>query len=309
MFTDYDIIIAGSGTAGLSAAIYTSRAGFSTLVCEKDTLGGESMNRQIIENYPGFANGIMGPELGSAMLEQAGTFGAEIETGEILSVSCKNSVFTVKTDGGLFTSKGVIIASGCKPRLLSCPGEDKFSGKGVYYCATCDGPLLAGKDVVVAGGGDSGITEALYLEKLGCKVTVIELLQTPKASRILLERAEENANIDIMLGKKILCIHGDNEVAAIEIQDVVTNKKALLEKQGILVRIGMIPNTEFIKGTIELSGNGQIPVNGSMETSIPGLFAAGDCRLNSPAQFGTAAGDGICAAMAFNRYMNSVCTV
>lgn len=301
MFTDYDVIIVGSGVAGLSAAIYTSRAGFSTMVVEKHTLGGEAMNRQLIENYPGFAKGIMGPELGSAMLEQAEKFGGEIITEEVLSINFKNSVFTVKTDGGMYTSKGVIIASGSKPRLLSCPGEDKFSGSGVYYCATCDGPLLAGKDVIVAGAGDSGVTEALYLEKLGCKVTIIEFAKTPKASKILLDQAEANPNIDIMLGKKILELLGDNELNGVKIQDVSTGQETILAKQGVLVRIGMIPNTSFMKGVVELCDNGQIPVNGNMEGAIPGLYAAGDCRQSSPAQFGTAAGDGICAAMAFCR--------
>ena len=179
MFTDYDVIIIGSGCAGLAAGIYTSRAGLNTGILEKETMGGEMMSRQLIENYPGFAEGIMGPDLATAMLEQAGNAGAEVETGEVEGIEEKKGYLVVKTDDGSLTCKGVIIASGSHPRLLNVPGEKELAHKGVFYCATCDGALCAGKSVVVAGAGDSGITEALYLERLGCKVTVVELMAQP----------------------------------------------------------------------------------------------------------------------------------
>ena len=289
MFTDYDVIIIGSGCAGLAAGIYTSRAGLNTGILEKETMGGEMMSRQLIENYPGFAEGIMGPDLATAMLEQAGNAGAEVETGEVEGIEEKKGYLVVKTDDGSLTCKGVIIASGSHPRLLNVPGEKELAHKGVFYCATCDGALCAGKSVVVAGAGDSGITEALYLERLGCKVTVVELMAQPKASRILLDRAEENPNIEVICGTKIEGIVGDDWVTGVEVSDVATGEKRTLDVQGIYVRIGLVPNTQFLQGTLELTPAGQVPVNEQMATSIPGVYAAGDIRTNSPAQMATAA--------------------
>ena len=284
MFTDYDVIIIGSGCAGLAAGIYTSRAGLNTGILEKETMGGEMMSRQLIEKYPGFAEGIMGPDLATAMLEQAGNAGAEVETGEVEGIEEKKGYLVVKTDDGSLTCKGVIIASGSHPRLLNVPGEKELAHKGVFYCATCDGALCAGKSVVVAGAGDSGITEALYLERLGCKVTVVELMAQPKASRVLLDRAEENPNIEVICGTKIEGIVGDDWVTGVEVSDVATGEKRMLDVQGIYVRIGLVPNTQFLQGTLELTPAGQVPVNEQMATAIPGVYAAGDIRTNSPAQ-------------------------
>ena len=306
MFTDYDVIIIGSGCAGLAAGIYTSRAGLNTGILEKETMGGEMMSRQLIENYPGFAEGIMGPDLATAMLEQAGNAGAEVETGEVEGIEEKKGYLVVKTDDGSLTCKGVIIASGSHPRLLNVPGEKELAHKGVFYCATCDGALCAGKSVVVAGAGDSGITEALYLERLGCKVTVGELMAQPKASRVLLDRAEENPNIEVICGTKIEGIVGDDWVTGVEVSDVATGEKRMLDVQGIYVRIGLVPNTQFLQGTLELTPAGQVPVNEQMATAIPGVYAAGDIRTNSPAQMATAVGDGVTAAMALGRYITSL---
>ena len=308
MFTDYDVIIIGSGCAGLAAGIYTSRAGLNTGILEKETMGGEMMSRQLIENYPGFAEGIMGPDLATAMLEQAGNAGAEVETGEVEGIEEKKGYLVVKTDDGSLTCKGVIIdfsspagavtaaqygAENGLPCVICSTGlskedeavlEEELAHKGVFYCATCDGALCAGKSVVVAGAGDSGITEALYLERLGCKVTVVELMAQPKASRVLLDRAEENPNIEVICGTKIEGIVGDDWVTGVEVSDVATGEKRMLDVQGIYVRIGLVPNTQFLQGTLELTPAGQVPVNEQMATAIPGVYAAGDIRTNSPAQ-------------------------
>ncbi|MDQ7096528.1 FAD-dependent oxidoreductase [Desulfosporosinus sp. PR] len=306
MFTDYDVIIIGSGCAGLAAGIYTSRAGLSTGILEKGGMGGEMMSRQLIENYPGFANGVMGPDLGSAMLAQASNAGAEVESGEVTGVQDKGSYKIVKTLNGSLTCKGVIIAGGSHPRLLQVPGEQELAHKGVFYCATCDGVLCAGKPVVVAGAGDSGITEALYLERLGCKVTIVELMPQPKAAKILLDRAAANPNLEISCGTKIEAIVGDEWVSAVDIQDVATGARSRLEAGGIFVRIGLIPNTQFLQDLLPLDPGGQIPVNATMETAVPGIFAAGDVRFHSPAQMATAVGDGVTAAMALGRYLASL---
>lgn len=306
MFTDYDVIIVGSGCAGLAAGIYTSRAGLSTGILEKETMGGEAMSRQLIENYPGFAEGVMGPDLATAMLEQAGNAGAEVETGEVEGIEAKRGCLVVRTGDGSLTCKGVIIASGSHPRLLNVPGEKELAHKGVFYCATCDGALCAGKRVAVAGAGDSGITEALYLERLGCKVTVVELMERPKASKALLDRAEENPNIEVVCGTKIEAITGSEWVTGVEVSSAATGEKRTLDVEGIYVRIGLVPNTRFLQGTLELTPAGQIPVNEQMATAIPGVYAAGDIRANSPAQMATAVGDGVTAAMALGRYLNSL---
>lgn len=306
MFTDYDVVIVGSGCAGLAAGIYTGRAGLETIVMERKTMGGEAMSRQLVENYPGFAEGIMGPQLANEMLEQANNAGAEVEMGEITSIQNRGDYKIVKlSDGSSLTCKGVIIASGSLPRRLNVPGEEELSGKGVFYCATCDGPLCAGKPVVVAGAGDSGITEALYLEKLGCKVTVVELMDIPKASKVLLDRADENPNIEVVLGTKILGIEGEDWVTGVKVQTVTTSEEKILPVEGIYVRIGLIPNTKFLEGTLTLTPTGQIPVNENMATDIEGIYAAGDVRQFSPAQMGTAAGDGITAAMSLGKYLSS----
>ena len=306
MNTDYDVIIIGSGCAGLAAGLYTSRAGLRTLMLEKETLGGELMNRQLIENYPGFGTGVQGPELGSAMLEQAVNFGAEIEFGEVTGLESKAGHKVVRTADQSRTCKGIIIASGARPRKLQVPGEEEFSGRGVFYCATCDGPQFAGKPVAVAGAGDSGVDEGLFLQRLGCKVTILELLPQPKASKVLLDRACSNPGIAIKCGAKIERIVGEEGVTAVEIQDVATGARTSLAVEGVLVRIGLIPNTKFLQGALPLGPTGQVPVNENMETAIPGILAAGDVRQHSPMQMATAVGDGVTAAMALGRYISSL---
>lgn len=304
MYTDYDVIIVGSGAAGLAAGIYVSRAGLDVVIMEKGMIGGELVNRQLIENYPGFAEGIQGSELAAAMSAQAENAGAEFMECEVQNIKSKSKLHTVFTSDGIYTCKAVITATGSHPRFLNVPGESKLSGKGVFYCATCDGPLLAGKSVVVAGAGDSGVTEALHLVSLGCKVTILEFMDTPKASAVLLDRAKENPDIQIICGVRITEINGDDWVTGITYEERETKAIKELAAEGILIRIGMIPNTEFLKETVELSESGQIPVTAQMASDVGGIFAAGDIRMGSPAQLGTAAGDGITAAMAAVRYVH-----
>lgn len=303
MSTDYDVIIIGSGCAGLAAGLYTSRAGFKTLILEKENMGGELINRQLIENYPGFREGVQGPELAESMLEQTMNYGAEIELGTVTSLAVGNKQITVTCEDQSRTAKGIIIASGAFPRKLNVPGEKEFSGNGVFYCATCDGPGFAGKPVAIAGAGDSGITEALFLEQIGCKVTVIEFMPQPKASKVMLDRAASNPNIEIKCGAKIEQIIGNGHVTAIGIQDVASGAKSQVAVEGVLVRIGLTPNSEFAKSVLTLAPNGQIPVNENLATVVPGIFAAGDVRQYSPMQMATAVGDGVTAAMALGRYL------
>ncbi|MGF6988948.1 thioredoxin reductase (NADPH) [Lachnospiraceae bacterium PM6-15] len=303
MYTDYDVIIVGSGVAGLAAGIYVSRAGLNVVVMEKSSMGGELMNRQLIENYPGFADGIQGPELAAAMLAQAEKSGVEFMNCEVQNIKSKNRLHTVYTNNGIYTSKAVIAATGSHPRLLNVQGEAELTGKGVFYCATCDGPLLAGKSIVVAGGGDSGVSEALHLANLGCKVTILVSKESPKASAVLLTRVEENPNVHIICNAKITEIKGNDWVSEVVYEDIRTKVPIELEVEGVLVRIGMRPNTGFLKDVVECSENGQIQVTEEMASSKEGIFAVGDIRAHSPAQIGAAGGDGIIAAMTAVKYI------
>jgi thioredoxin reductase (NADPH) len=305
MDTDYDVIIIGAGPAGLSAGLYTSRSGLSTLVIEKEFLGGELMNRGLIENYPGFGEGIEGPELGSAMTQQLMNFGAEFKYAQVTGVIAATDHKVVKTDSESYTTKGVIVASGSLPRKLNVPGEEDYSNRGVFYCATCDGPEYTNKEVAVAGAGDSGITEAIALSKYVEKVTVIHFMPKPKASQVLLDRALSNPKIEIRCATKIERIVGDERVTAVEVEDRATGEKSSIPVEGILVRVGLQPNTHFLQDVLDLTPIGQIPVNENMETCIPGIFAAGDVRQHSPRQIAAAVGDGVNAAMSCGRYIEA----
>lgn len=305
MTTDYDVIIIGGGPAGLSAAIYTSRAGYNTMLLEKETMGGELINRETIENYPGFGEPIEGPVLASGMAEQAMTYGAEFEFGEVVSIEAKEGYKIVKTDSETYTCKGIIITSGSLPRKLGIPGEDEFDHNGVFYCATCDGPQYTGKEVVVAGAGDSGITDAIALAQMCTKVTVLEFMDKPKASKVLLDRAEADPKVTVKCGIKIDAVVGDSSMTGLDYEVRATGEKGHIDAQGLLVRIGLLPNTQFLQGTLELTPVGQIPVDENMQTAIPGIFAAGDVRQYSPMQICTAAGDGVTAAMALGRYLQT----
>lgn len=301
----FDVIIIGGGPAGLAAGLYTSRAGLSTLILEKNVLGGELMDREMIENYPGYPGGVMGPELGSNMLTQAMNYGAEIQLAEVKRIEIEKSFKVVKTAQEDYMGRAVIIAGGAHPRKLGVPGELEFANKGVFYCATCDGPHFADKVVAVAGGGDSGVTEALLLARLASRVIVIELLPRFTASKVLQERISANPKIETRCGVRIEAIRGDDRVRSLDLSEVESGKKSTLAVDGVLVWVGLEPNTDYLKGSLPLDKTGQIVVNNGMETEIAGIFAAGDIRHSSPMQVVTAVGDGATAALAAGRYLRS----
>ena len=301
----YEVIIIGAGPAGLTAGLYTSRAGTSTLIIEKEKLGGELIDRDLIENYPGYPDGVLGPELGSNMVTQAQNYGAKIQFGEVQQIDIEEDYKVVKTSQGDYRSKALIIAGGAHPRRLGVPGEQEFADKGVFYCATCDGPHFAGKVVAVAGGGDSGMTEALLLAKLVSKVIIIELLPHLTATKTLQERLFSNPKIETKCGVKIEAIRGDSQVKAIDIVDVQTGQRSALEADGVLVWVGLEANTDYLRDTLPLNERGQIIVSGEMETQIAGIFAAGDIRHNSPMQITTAVGDGATAALSAEKYLRN----
>jgi thioredoxin reductase (NADPH) len=299
----YDVVIIGSGPAGLTAGLYTSRAKFRTIIIEKETLGGELMDRDMIENYPGYPDGILGPELGSNIVRQVKNHGAKINFGEVEKVMVEKDYKRVITADGGYLSKAIIIASGAHPKKLGVAGEQEFLDKGVFYCATCDGPGFANKVVVVAGGGDSGITEALLLANYVSKVYVIEMLPYFTANKTLQERAFSNAKIETMCGIKIEAVRGIEQVQAVDLLNLKTGQKNTLPVDGILVHVGIEPNIDFIKDILSLNGKGQIIVNENLETEIADIFAVGDVRNNSPMQISTAVGDGATAALSLERRM------
>ena len=301
----YDVVIIGSGPAGLAAGIYAARSRLHTLILEKETPGGELMNIDLVENYPGFQDGVAGPDLGSNMMTQATKFGAELQFADVEKVIPGKNEILLQTNQGEVRAKSVVIASGSHSKKLGVPGEEELTNKGVFYCATCDGPRFAGKIVAVAGGGDSGLTEALFLAGFVAKVIVIELMPHLMANKMLQERVRVNPKIEVRCGVKIEGIHGSGQLESLELSDVKTGQKTSLKVDGLLIRVGLVVNTAFLKGMLPLNSIGQVIVNDQMETGIPGIFAAGDVRHNSPMQIVSAVSDGATAALRALKYLGT----
>ena len=304
---DFDAIIIGGGPAGLTAGLYLSRGKYRTLLIDKDGFGGNIKNAEWIENYPGFSDGVAGPQLASEMTIQAVNSGLQMEMAEVAGIeSYSESTCVQLTDGRYFTAKVLIVASGCRPRKLNIPGESELQGKGVFDCALCDGGQFHDKTVVVCGAGDRGVTEALYLAKIAAKVYLIEVEGTLSASAILKERISSSSKIELRCGAELIRISGTGSVEAVEIRDTATQKTETLSVDGVLVAIGTDPNTGFIKNLLSFDTQGHILVNETMQTNLPRIFAAGDIRSNSRGQIVTAVGDGATAAIAVQRLIEQL---
>lgn len=303
MNKEYEIVIIGGGPAGLSAGLYTSRARLSTLLIERGLVGGLITETELVENYPGFPEGISGLELGELIHQQATKYGLETLLAEVTGLELQQGQKIIKTTEGNFTAKAVIIASGSERLKLGVPGEKEFTGKGVSYCATCDAAFFRELPVAVAGGGDVGITEALHLAKFASKVTVIELLPKLGASRILQERAAAEPKIEFRLNTRVEEIEGEEVVKRLKLRQVITGEKSTLDVAAIFVSIGIKPNTDYLKGILSLDATGTIITNDKLETNIPGIFAAGDIRHNSIRQAIAAAGDGATAAIYTEKFI------
>jgi len=303
MNEEYEVVIIGGGPAGLSAGLYTSRTRLSTLLIERGLVGGLITETELVENYPGFPEGISGLELGELMHQQATKYGLEILLAEVTGLELQQGQKIIKTTEGNFTAKAVIIASGSERLKLGVPGEKEFTGKGVSYCATCDAAFFRELPVAVAGGGDVGITEALHLAKFASRVTVIEFLPKLGASRILQERAAAEPKIEFQLNTRAEEIEGEEVVKRLKLRQVITGRKSTLDVAAIFVSIGIKPNTDYLKGILSLDASGTIITNDKLETNIPGIFAAGDVRHNSVQQAITAAGDGATAAIYAEKFI------
>ena len=292
----YDMVIIGGGPGGYTAALYAARAGMSVVVLEKLSPGGQMAQTSQIDNYPGFSKGVDGYELAEDMEKAALQFGAESELAEVLSVDLKADPKVIETDAGTYYGKTVVIATGAGPRELGVPGERELTGRGVHYCAHCDGMFYKGKTVVVAGGGNSAAAAALLLSRLCEKVIVIHRRDTLRATKIYHKPLMEAENVEFRWNSTISKVLEDGKVSGVLIRDNVTGEESVVEAQGIFVSIGRKPASALVAGQVELDEGGYIVADESTKTSIPGVFAVGDVRTKALRQIVTAVADGAVAA-------------
>lgn len=304
MGNDYDLIILGGGPAGLTAGLYAARARLRTLLVEKAIPGGQIATTTLVENFPGFPEGIMGPELSERMHQQAESFGLETVYGEVTGIELVEGFKRVKTPEGDYLAKALIIATGADPNKLGIPGEDRLTGRGVSYCAVCDGAFFKEQVIAVVGGGDSAIDEGLFLTRFAAKVIVIHRRHELRASKVLQERAFANPKMEFIWDTVVEEIMGDDEVKAIRLRNLKTGDSSVLELSGVFIYVGHRPNTEPFKGLIPLDERGYVIATDKMETGTPGIFVAGDVRVNSARQAITAAGDGATAALTAEKYIS-----
>ena len=299
----YDVVIIGSGPAGYTAGIYTSRAKLKTRIVSGTLPGGQLMTTSEVENYPGFPNGIFGPELMMNMRQQAERFGTCIVDDEVIRVDFNKRPFEVTSHSETCEAHSVIICTGASPRKLGIPSEEQFAGRGVSYCATCDGPFFKGEDIVVVGGGDTALEEATFLTKFGKSVRLVHRRASLRASKILQQKAFENPKIEFLWNRVISTIEGDRKVGAVTVKDVENGLEQRLPAGGIFVAIGHEPNTAVYKGQIELDNKGYIILKNHTATNIEGVFAAGDVHDFRYRQAITAGGFGCMAALDVEKWL------
>jgi thioredoxin reductase (NADPH) len=299
----YEVIIIGGGPAGLTAGLYTSRSRFNTLLIEIGLLGGQMTTTEVIENYPGFPQGINGDELSRLMEEQAKRFGLEVVSQEVVEVKLEGERKLVKTDESTYLCEALIICTGTEYRKLGIPGEKEFTGKGVSYCATCDGAFFKDSQIVVVGGGDSALTEALFLTKFAKELTIIHRRDALRGTKIYQERVLSNPKIKMLWNSVVQRIKGDSIVRSIVIKNVKTGEIDEFNTEGVFLFVGVSPRTQFLKNLITFDEAGYIVTDENCETSIKGIFAAGDCRKRLLRQIATAVGDGATAAFATEKYL------
>ena len=301
--TSYDVIIIGAGPAGYSAGIYCARARHETLIISGLLPGGQLMNTTDVENYPGFDEGIMGPDLMLTMRKQAEKMNTTIIDDVVVNVDFRNKPFKVLTGSEEFEAKAVIICTGATPRKIGIEGEETFAGKGVSYCATCDGAFFRNQDIAVVGGGDSCMEEATFLTKFATKVHIIHRRDTFRASKIMQERALNNEKIQVHWNSVVKDIKGNEKVQQVILTNVKTNEETALNMGGVFVAIGHEPNTSLFKNQVEMNENGYIIQKENTETNVKGVFTAGDVHDHRYRQAVTAAGYGCMAAIDVDKYL------
>jgi thioredoxin reductase (NADPH) len=303
--SDYDVLVVGGGLAGLTAGLFGRRYGLKTGLIEQMMGGAQIINVENIENFPGFPQGISGAELAPAAQEQAMDSGVDFIMAEVTGVSRDGPYKVVATDGADYRAKAVIVAAGSTLRRLGIPGEEEMYGRGVSQCATCDGPLFTGQVVGVVGGGDSATDEALTLTQFADRILLFHRQEHLQSQRVLQDRLHREPKIEIVYNSVVEEVLGEDTVSGVRVRNVVTNLENVLPLSGLFVYVGLEPNSQLLKGLVKLDNAGHIPVSLSMETEIPGLYAAGDIRQHSVSQLITAAGDGATAAIAAFKYISS----
>lgn len=299
---EIELLIVGGGVAGLTAGLYAARAGLDCALIERMGAGGQIINADQIENFPGFPEGIKGYELGPRVAEQAMTAGLRIEYGEVVALRPSAGGFAVETDGEGYQARAVIVAAGSTLARLGIPGEEQFTGRGVSSCAVCDGEFFRDQSVAVVGGGDTAIDEALYLTDIASAVTVVHRRDTLRAAHVLAERARVHPKISFCWNSEATAIEGGETVEALRLRDGA-GQPATLAVTGVFIYVGLDPNTAFLAPLVALDAGGHVPVDLWMRTPVPGLLAAGDLRRQSSRQLIAAAGDGATAALAAERYL------
>jgi thioredoxin reductase (NADPH) len=303
MNKEYDVVIIGGGPAGLAAGLYSARDRLSSMLIERGLIGGMITEAELVDNYPGFPQGISGIELTKLMHEQATKYSLETIYTEVTSLKIEKEKKVVKTTQGDFFAKAVIIAGGSEREKLGVPGEKEFTGRGVSYCATCDAPFFSQRPVAVVGGGNAAIYEALHLAKFASKVSLIHRRDRLRATAIVQEKAFAEPKIEFLWNTVVQEIEGREFVERLRLRQVTNNEQSTLEVAGIFIAIGLKPNTSYFKDVLPLDETGHIIVDQRMETRIPGVFAAGDIRTGSIRQTISAAGDGATAAFYAKRYI------
>jgi thioredoxin reductase (NADPH) len=305
MVKQYDVIIIGSGPAGYTAAIYAARANLSVLMFQGYQVGGQLMLTSDVENYPGFEEGLLGPEMMEKFEAQARRFGTEMLAEDVTAVDFSKRPFTITTDSGEYKARAIIISTGATAKWLGLPSEQRLQGRGVTACATCDGFFFKNKDVAVVGGGDTAMEEATFLTRYARQVTVIHRRDTLRASKIMQDRAFKNPKISFIWDTDVVEVLGDAAVTGLQLHNLKTGEESILPVQGFFLAIGHQPNTDLFKDVIDTDKAGYIvPVEHTM-TNIPGVFAAGDVTDHRYRQAVTAAGDGCRAAMDLERWLEN----
>jgi len=302
--SSHDIIIVGGGPAGLTAGLYASRGGLKSLLVERGAFGGQMVNARAVENYPGFPNGIPGIELEALMQEQASKHGLQTLFAEVTQLVPGPSHRIVTAEGSL-EARVLVIAAGAQYRRLNVPGETHFTGRGVSYCAACDGFFFRDQDVAVVGGGDTAVSDALELSHHASKVYLIHRRDQLRAGQVLVQRAAAEPKVEFIWNSVVEEVDGNEVVNALKVRNVKTDKVHTLKVAGVFVAVGVVPNSQPFADVLKTDHAGSIIVDQELATSVPGIYAAGDIRQNSPRQIASAVGDGVAAAMSALRYLQT----
>ncbi len=303
---EYDVLIIGGGPAGLTAGIYAGRGSLNTIILEKGNPGGQIAQTDEVENYPGFPDVVSGPELSERMVKQAQKFGAKIVYDEVLSLEKVTGGFRIKGYDKTYTTKVVIIATGANPKRLNVPGEDKFYGRGVSTCATCDGFFYRGKHVIVVGGGDAAIEEGTFLTKFAETVTIVHRRSDLRANKVAQDRAFRNPKMKFVWNTVVEEVLGDETVTGAKVKNLETGESSIMPTDGVFIYAGHEPNTGFLSGTLELNNHGYVAVKDEIYTSIEGIFSAGDVSDEIYRQLSTSVGAGTKAAMKAEKYISDL---